>query len=41
MRCPDCGKEAVEYVRTVGNTEHYKCLMCGASICYITGGDEW
>jgi len=34
MRCPDCGKDALEYQNTVGGTEHYKCSGCGVVVCY-------
>jgi transposase-like protein len=37
MKCPDCGKDAVEYERSVGKTDHYRCRACGIQICYTDG----
>lgn len=34
MKCPACGRDGLEYVRTVGDTEHYRCTRCGAEPCY-------
>ena len=40
MTCPSCGRDGLEYVNTVGDTEHYRCRRCGADVCYQAQIDD-